>query len=81
MAQVIAVSVYGINQNAIGTSAGQPWAFPSTGVLVRPVIDGQVFNGVTQLSIIQLPPTGLNKESNQYYTAKTVAELVTLANA
>lgn len=81
MAQFIAVSVYGINSTAVGTSAGQPWAFPTSGVLVRPVTDSQAFNGVTQKSIIQLQPGGLNKDSNQYYTAKTVAEIVTLANA
>lgn len=81
MAQFIAASVYRINQNAIGTSAGQPWAFPTSGFLVRPVVGTEVANGVTLKSIIQTVPTGLNKDSDQYYTAKTVAEIVTLANA
>lgn len=81
MAQFIAVSVYRINGDSIGTNQGQSWAFPTSGVLVRPVTNGQEANGVLQKSIIQLQPSGLNKDSNQYYTAKTVAEIVALANA
>lgn len=78
-------SVYGVNHNAIGTAQGRLMAFPSTGVIVRPVttdsnFDG-TFNGVTMNSIIQLLPGGTQVSQPQYFTPKTVTEIQTLTNA
>lgn len=81
MAQLIAASVYGIDGNALSSSHGRPMAFPSLGITVDTAAPGTVYAGVTCLSVIQVLPTGLNQPPVKYYTAKTVAEIVTLANA
>jgi len=78
------VSIYGVNANAAGTAQGRLMSFPSTGVIVRPVITDSsfngTFNGVTMNSIIQLLPSGTVVNQPQYYTVKTVTEVNTLQN-
>lgn len=78
------VSVYGLNANSYGTAQGRIMSFPSTGVLVRPVITDStfngIFNGVTMLSMIQLLPSGTVVNQPQYYSPKTVTEINTLQN-
>jgi hypothetical protein len=85
MAQLFVAPIYGINANSYGTAQGRGIAFPSQGVVVRPVVlddsfDG-TFNGVTVNSVIQLLPSGLSLSQPQYYSNKTVSEIATLANA
>lgn len=78
-------SIYGVNANAFGTAQGRLISFPSTGVIIRPVIADSTFNGtfngVTMLSIIQLLPSGTVVNQPQYYSPKTVTEINTLQNA
>ena len=79
--------IYGINNNsatANGSANAQYLGFPSQSILVRPVLTNStfngVFNGVTVKSVIQLLPSGTVVSQPQYFTDKTVAEIVTLAN-
>lgn len=78
------VSIYQINNNATRGTQGQLISFPSTAVLVRPVLTDSTFNGVvngvTMNSIIQLLPSGTVVTQPQYYTPKTVTEVNTLQN-
>lgn len=78
-------SIYGTNSNATGTAQGRLMGFPSQSILVRPVITDDTFNGtfngVTVNAVIQLLPSGTVVNQPQYYTSKTVSEVVTLANA
>jgi len=77
-------SIYQVNSNAVRGTQGQLLSFPSTSVLVRPVIADSTFNGVvggvTMNSIIQLLPSGTVVNQPQYYTPKTVTEVNTLQN-
>lgn len=81
MAQQLIASIYGINGNAIGTSAGQPQGFPTQGIRIYPVPSAKTFNGVTMVSVIEVLPTGLNQQGNKHYTAAATATLITAANA
>jgi len=78
------LSVYGVNQNQVGTEMGTTMSFPSTQVLVRPAtaVTGfnGTFNGVTMNSVVQLLSNGTVVNQPQYYTPKTVAEVNTLQN-
>lgn len=87
MANLFLASIYGLNANAQGTSQGRLMAFPSQGVIVRPVIvdstNNGVYSGVTMNSIIQVLPTGGQSvmAQPQWYSPKTVTEISVLANA
>lgn len=81
MAQVFGISIYGINRDATGTNNGSTMGFPSQHVLIRPVPTATTFNGVTVNSIIQLLPSGTKVGQDQYYSDRTVAQAITLANA
>jgi hypothetical protein len=78
------VSIYGMNSQAQGTNQGRIMSFPSTAVLVRPVIpdstfDG-TFSGVTMNAIIQLLPSGTVVNQPQWYSPLTVTQVNTLQN-
>jgi hypothetical protein len=80
MANVFSVNVYQINQtNVLPRDAPQRIGFPSTGVLIRSCIDSptrSLSSGYNVYGVIQLLATG-----DQYYTAETQAQLITLSNA
>jgi len=77
-------SIYQVNNSSVGTAQGTLMSFPSTSVLVRPVVADSTFNGVvngvTMNSIIQLLPSGTVVNQPQYFTPKTVTEVNTLQN-
>ena len=92
MANQFSASIYAKGANggsvlAVGTSAGTPMAFPSQGVLIQPASQyltstaDRTFNGVEVQSCIIVPPSGLNVGAQKFYSAATVATLVTAANA
>lgn len=70
----------GLN-NALGTPAtqGVGVSLPSALCSISAAPPGTVVNGVTQVSIIEVFPTGLNQPSVFYSSAQTVAALSTLA--
>lgn len=80
MAQVISVSVYGVNGNAIGTSAGLTHGFSVAGIVIEPA-SGDTFNGVTMNSVIKALPDSAYRQADKYYSAATVSSLITAANA
>ena len=70
----------GLN-NALGTPATQGigQSFPSALCVISAAPPSTVVNGVTQVSLIEVLPTGLNQPSTFYSSAQTVAALSTLA--
>jgi hypothetical protein len=70
----------GLN-NALGTPAtqGVGVSFPSALCSISAAPPNTVVNGVTQVSLIEVLPTGLNQPSTFYSSAQTVAALSTLA--
>jgi hypothetical protein len=70
----------GLN-NALGTPATQSIgiSLPSALCTISAAPPNTVVNGVTQVSIIEVLPTGLNQPSVVYSSAQTVAALSTLA--
>tara|TARA_R110000868_G_scaffold375577_1_gene640114 strand:+ start:406 stop:672 length:267 start_codon:yes stop_codon:yes gene_type:complete len=85
MAQLIGVYVYGIDsaggQTEIAAPGGQYNLLPSLGVHVYPTTQSRGQANVACKSVIELLPTGLNQVSTKFFTAKTVAEVLSLANA
>jgi hypothetical protein len=85
MAQLIGVFVYGIDsaggQTEISAAGGQYNLLPSLGVHVYPTTESRGQANVACKSVIELLPTGLNQVSTKFFTAKTVAEVLALANA
>ena len=67
--------------NALGTPATQGIAqsFPSSLCTISAAPPGTVILGVTQVSVIEVLPTGLNQPSNYFFSAQTVSALSTLA--
>jgi hypothetical protein len=70
----------GLN-NALGTPAtqGVGVSLPSALCTIFAAPPNTVVNGVTQVSLIEVLPTGLNQPSVVYSSAQTVAALSTLA--
>ncbi len=85
MAQLIAVYVYGIDgpggQTEIAAAGGQYNLLPSLGVHVYPTTQQRGQANVTCNSVIELLPQGLNQVSTKFFTDKTVAQVLALANA
>jgi hypothetical protein len=54
---------------------------PSLGVHVYPTTQQRGQSNVTCNSVIELLPTGLNQVSTKFFTDKTVAQVLSLANA
>lgn len=54
-------------------------SFPSALCTISAAAPGTVVNGVAQVSLIEVLPTGLNQPSVVYSSAQTVAALSTLA--
>lgn len=77
MANVFRVNVYQINQRVLDRDAPQAIAFPSTGVLLSDASTSparSLPSGYNVYGLITVPASG-----NLYYTAETLAQLVTLA--
>ena len=72
-----AVSIYGANSNDWKTPMGTSMAFNGYTCVVRELTPNTAYSGVTCKSIIQLLPTAPSTIQPQYYSPKTVAELVT----
>jgi hypothetical protein len=85
MAQLVGVYVYGIDgpggQTEISAAGGQYNLLPSVGVHVFPTTQKRGQANVTCNSVIELLPTGLNQVSTKFFTDKTVAQVLALANA
>jgi hypothetical protein len=86
MAQVIEAYIYGINspggQTEIASASGQLNLFAvGSGVHFYPTTE---VRGVAQVqcnSVIEVLPTGLNQISTKYFTDKSLATILTDANA
>jgi len=75
---VFAVNVYQLNQIVYERDAPKRIAFPTTGVLLQSCIDSparSLSSGYNVYGIVVTP------NGNLYYTAETIAQLITLANA
>lgn len=85
MAQVLTAYIYGIDgpggNTDISAAGGQLNAFSVVGTHFYPTSDVRGAAQVTCQSVIEVAPTGLNQKSTKYYTAATVATLVTASNA
>lgn len=79
MAQQLIASIYRINSNDTG-AMGRIYGFPTQGIVITPT-DVTTAAGVTMGSIIQVSPTGNNQPTRKYYSASTVATLITASNA
>jgi len=84
MAVVIASYIYGIDaptgNTDISAAGGQINAFSTSNVHFYPTNSVRGNAQVTCNAIIEVAATGLNQGSRKYYTADTVATLVTAAN-
>lgn len=67
--------------NALGIPAtqGVGVSLPSSLCTISAAPAGTSILGVTQISVIEVLPTGLNQPSNYFFSAQTVAALSTLA--
>ena len=67
--------------NALGIPAtqGVGVSLPSSLCTISAAPPETVILGVTQISVIEVLPTGLNQPSNYFFSAQTVAALSTLA--
>lgn len=67
--------------NALGIPAtqGVGVSLPSSLCTISAAPPGVVVNGVTQVAVIEVLPTGLNQPSTYYWSATPVASLSTLA--
>ena len=87
MAQVIQAFIYGIDspggQTEIASASGQLNLFSvqGGGVHFYPTTQTRGVADVQCNSVIELLPTGLNQISTKYYTNKTLATLLSEANA
>jgi hypothetical protein len=86
MAQVIEAYIYGINspggQTEIASASGQLNLFAvGSGVHFYPTTDVRGVAEVQCNSVIEVLPTGLNQISTKYFTDKTLATILTEANA
>lgn len=76
---VFAVNVYQLNQNVYTRDNPVKVAFPTTGVILTDVsasLTRSLSSGYNVYGLVTVPSTG-----NMYYTAETIAQLITLANA
>lgn len=82
---VFTVNVYQINNRVMDRDAPIKIAFPTTGVLLYDVSTSpqrSLSSGYNVYGMIRLPSAGAaNSFGDEYYTAETQAQLVTLANA
>ena len=86
MAQVIEAYIYGINspggQTEIASASGQLNLFAvGSGVHFYPTTEVRGVAEVQCNSVIEVLPTGLNQISTKYFTDKTLATILTDANA
>jgi hypothetical protein len=86
MAQVIEAYIYGINspggQTEIAAASGQLNLFAvGSGVHFYPTTEVRGVAEVQCNSVIEVLPTGLNQISTKYFTDKTLATILTDANA
>lgn len=85
MAQTFTAYIYGIDapggNTEIQAAGGQANGFPANGVHVYPTTASRGVANVQCNSIIELAATGLNQQTRKFYTALTVAQVVTAANA
>lgn len=84
MAQLFSSYIYGVEGpgglTSISAAGGQLNAFSPVGCHIYPTTSVQGNAQVTCNSVIEIPPTGTNSISRKFYTADTVATLVTAAN-
>ena len=77
--------IYGIDQpggkTEIAAACGQANTFASNTVHIYPTTDARGKAQVTCASVVEVFPPGLNQLGWKYYSAETVAQLQTKANA
>lgn len=85
MANIFSSYIYGIDapggNTDITAAGGQLNGFPSTRCHIYPTTSVRGTAQVTCAAIIELLPEGLNQKSTKYYSADSVATLVTASNA
>lgn len=80
MAQTLSASIYGINNNDLGSTQGKTYGLPVGDLVIAPAITPKTFSGVECATIIQVQASGLNVNPTSYYTPTAVATLITAAN-
>jgi len=80
MAQVIAVTVYGQNQNDLNKPSGVAMGF-SVQNIVLSTIPSTTYSGVACVTQVTLLPTAPSPIQQVYYTNTPIATLITAANA
>jgi hypothetical protein len=86
MAQVIEAYIYGINspggQTEIASASGQLNLFAvGSGIHFYPTTEVRGVAEVQCNSVIEVLPTGLNQISTKYFTNKSLATILSEANA
>jgi hypothetical protein len=79
MANLIAVTVYGSNQNDWNAPLGVDMAFPPSQIVCKTLPEDTYYSGVLCAASISLLPTAPSTIQPVYYTDSTVAELITAA--
>lgn len=80
MATQLAASIYGANQNSWNKPQGLRMSFSTASIVIRELETPTQYSGVTCVTAIQVLPTAPSVIQPVYYTAATVADLVTAAN-
>lgn len=80
MAQILGLSIYGINTQSTGTAQGTTMGFPTQGIVIRPAPAATVFHGITMATVIQLLPTATKVGADQYFTNLATATAITNSN-
>lgn len=82
---VFTVNVYQLDQTVYPRDAPIRMAFPTTGVILKDCSASptrSLSSGYNVYGVIVIPSSGAaNSDGHMYYTAETLAQLVTLANA
>ena len=81
MAQIVSVSVYGLNGSSTGTAQGVTMGFPTQGILIRPAPASTTFNGVTMATMIQMLPSGTRVAQDQWFSPTALETVITSSNA
>lgn len=80
MAQIIAVTVYGQNQNDLNKPSGVAMGFPVQNIVLS-TIPATTYSGVSCVTQITLLPTAPSPIQQVYYTNTAIGTLITAANA
>ncbi|MBK7883550.1 MAG: hypothetical protein IPJ81_06925 [Chitinophagaceae bacterium] len=80
MAQIITVSTYATGPYDSGSAMGFSKGFPVQNIFPEQITP-ETRSGVVCNATITLLPTGLNVNGKKFYTAMTLAQIITASNA